>query len=326
MRDDKWPPPAKVQALLLRPGGLQEQADEAVRRRLAVDPRNTDTLWKLAEIHRRQGNFAAASSLYGRLRGRGPDPLKAAWLHAMLSGNGAPGPAPGGIRPAPFVRMTNFLAPDECDRLLALGLAARERLAPAMVGSASHERVDPEVRVTLEVRDRRTAKDVRLRIEPKVRSLVPEVLARLRMDGIGRCSIEMSMRVYLDGGFYKAHRDNSGQLQRQRKLSFVYFLHREPRRFSGGDLLLHDTDTDANAYSLAVFSRIVPLRNSIVFFPCGYWHQVTPVQCGTDDFGDGRWAVNGHVRSSDRDEANTAAGAYGAPPDSRGTARSPEPH
>ena len=31
-----------------------------------------------------------------------------------------------------------------------------------------------------------------------------------------------------------------------------------------------DTDTDANAYSLAVFSRIALLRNSIVFFPCGY--------------------------------------------------------
>ena len=141
---------AEAARALLRPGGLQEQADEAVRRRLAVDSRNTDTLWKLAEIHRRQGNFAAARSLYGRLRGRGSDSLKAAWLHAMLSGNGAPESSPRGIRPAPFVRMTNFLAPDECDRLLALGLAARERLAPAMVKGAGRERVDPEVRVNLE--------------------------------------------------------------------------------------------------------------------------------------------------------------------------------
>ena len=161
--------------------------------------------------------------------------------------------------------------------------------------------MDPEVRVNLEVSDRRTATEVRLRIAPKVRSLVPEVLERLRMDGIGRCSIEMSMRAYLDGGFYRAHRDNQSKSHRQRKLSFVYFLHREPRRFSGGDLLLHDTDTDAGSYSPGKFSRIVPLRNSIVFFPCGYFHQVTPVQCGTDDFGDGRWAVNGHVRPSDRE-------------------------
>ena len=294
IRKDK-PLSAEAARALLRPGGIQDQADEALRRRLAVAPRNTDTLWRLAEIHRRQGNFAAARSLYGRLRGRGSDPLKAAWLHAVLSGNGAPEPAPGGSRPAPFVRMTNFLAPDECDRLLALGLAARERLVPAKVGS--DERLDPEVRVNLEIRDRSTAAEVRLRVAPKVRSLVPEILERLRMDGIGRCSIEMGMRVYLDGGFYRAHSDNHSEHNRQRKLSFLYFLHREPRRFSGGDLLLHDTDTDAGACSLGEFSRIVPLRNSIVFFPCGYWHQVTPVQCGTDDFGDGRWTVNGHVRS-----------------------------
>ena len=300
IRKDK-PLSAEASRALLRPGGIQAQADEALRRRLAVGPRNTDTLWRLAEIHRRQGNFAAARSLYGRLRERGSDPLKAAWLHAMLSGNGAPEPAPGGIRPAPFVRMTNFLAPDECDRLLALGLAERERLVPSMVGAADRERVDPEVRVNLEVRDRSTVAEVRLQIAPKVRSLVPEILERLRMDGIGRCSIEMCMRVYLDGGFYKAHRDNQSKSHRQRKLSFVYFLHREPRRFSGGDLLLHDTDTDTDACSPGEFSRIVPLRNSIVFFPCGCWHQVTPVQCGTDDIGDGRWAVNGHVRASDRE-------------------------
>ena len=293
MRDDERPL-SEVTRALLRPGGLQDQAEAALRRRLAADPHDTDTLWKLAEIHRRQGNFAAARSLYRRLRGRGSEPRQAAWLHAMLNGNGAPGPAPGGIRPAPFVRMTNFLAPGECDRLLALGLAARERLVPAGVG---HGRVDPEVRVNLEACDRSTAAEVLPRIAPKVRSLVPEILARLRMDGIGRTSIEMSMRVYLDGGFYRAHRDNRSERTRQRKLSFVYFLHREPRRFSGGDLLLHDTDTDAGACSPGKFSRIVPLRNSIVFFPCDYWHQVTPVQCGTDDFGDGRWVVNGHVRS-----------------------------
>lgn len=297
IRKDKPLSAAEAARSLLRPGGIRDQADEVLRRRLAVGPRNTDTLWKLAEIHRRQGNFAAARSLYGRLRGRGSDPLKAAWLHAMLSGNGAPEPAPGGIWPAPFMRMTNFLAPDECDRLLALGLTARERLVPAQVGAADRERVDPEVRVNLEIRGRSTAAEVRRRVAPKVRSLVPEILERLRMDGIGRCSIEIGMRVYLDGGFYKAHRDNRAEPHRQRKLAFVYFLHREPRRFSGGDLLLHDTDTDTGAGSPGEFSRIVPLRNSIVFFPCGCWHQVTPVQCGTDNLGDGRWAVNGHVRS-----------------------------
>ena len=102
------------------------------------------------------------------------------------------------------------------------------------------------------------------------------------------------MRVYLTGGFYRAHADAHSRPDapfHARKLSFVYFFHREPSRFSGGDLLLYDTDPDAGVCSYDRFSRIVPLRNSIVFFPSVCWHQVAPVQCETDDFGDGRWAV-----------------------------------
>ena len=305
MRYSKRSLPEATRALL-RPGGLQDQAEAALRRRLASDPRNTDALWKLAEIHRRQGNFAAARSLYRRLRGRDPEPRKATWLHAMLSGNGPPEPAPGGIWPAPFVRMTNFLAPGECDRLLALAIEGRERFAPAKVDEG---RVRPEVRITLEA-DGRTMAEVRPRIAPKIRNLVPEILARLRMDGTGRYGITLSMRVYLDGGFFGAHRDND----RRRKLSFVYFFHREPRRFSGGDLLLYDTSADAGAGSLLLrgFSRFVPLCNSIVFFPSACLHEVTPVQCGTDDFGDGRWVMNGHVVASDSPPRSRARGPASA--------------
>ena len=297
-------PLSELTRALLLPGGLQDQAEASLRWRLAADPRNTDTLWKLAEIHRRQGNFTAARELHGRLRECGPDPRKAAWLHATLSENGAPEPTPGGIWPAPFVRMTNFLAPDECDRLLALAIEGRERFAPAQVGPPASGRVASKIRITLEA-DERTHADACSRIVPKIRSLVPEILARMRMDGIGRYSIDIGMRVYLDGGFYRPHRDNTARAYRMRTLSFVYFFNRQPPRFSGGDLLLYDSDAETGAHFLGGFSRFVPLRNSIVFFPCGYYHQVTPVQCATNDFGDGRWALNGHVCRRDRDDNST---------------------
>ena len=298
MRDKGWTkrPLSEVTRALLRPGGLQDQAEAALQRTLAVDPCNMDALWKLAEIHRRQGNFAAAHDCYRRLRGRGPEPRKAAWLHAMLSGNvgGAPDPAPGGIWPAPFVRMTNFLAPGECDRLLAMGLAAH--LVPSVVGSKQH--VDPEVRITLEVNykeETETIVKARCLLVPKIRILMPEILARLRIGDIDHYGIEMGMRVYLNGGFYRPHRDNSARIHSARSISFVYFFNRQPPRFSGGDLLLYDCDVHADARSYGKFSRFVPLRNSIVFFPSACWHRVTPVQCCTGDLGDGRWALNGHV-------------------------------
>ena len=294
---ERW---SEAMRALLGPGGLQDQAEAALRRRLAADPANTDAMWKLAETHRRQGNFAAARSLYRRLRGRGPEPRQAAWLHAMLNGNGAPEPAPGGIWPAPFVRMTNFLPPGECDRLLALGLAARERFVPAQVGMPHVARVDPAVRIALEA-DERTLAEARPRIAPRIRSLTPRILARLRMDDSGRYTIDMGMRVYPEGGFYVPHRDRSAHAHSERRFSFVYFFNRQPPRFSGGDLLLYDTDADTGDFSYRNFSRIVPFRNSIVFFPSSYGHQVTPVQYETDDFGDRRWVMNGHVYRRDRD-------------------------
>ena len=305
--DDR--PLYEVMPTLLRPGGLQALAEAALRRTLAADPHDADAQWKLAEIHRRQGNFAAARALYRRLGVHGPDRRKAAWLDAVLGGDGPPEAAPGGIWPAPFVWMTDFLDAVECDRLLALALHGRERFAYAEVGDPSSPRLDPEVRVTLEADDR-TMQAFRPWFAPKIRRLVPEVLARLRMEGIDRYGVEISMRVYLTGGFYRPHPDaynhaaapfrHAYALLRARKLSFVYFFHREPSRFSGGDLLLYDTDTDTGVCSYDRFSRIVPLRNSIAFFPSACWHQVTPVLCETDDFGDGRWTVNGHVRRLDR--------------------------
>ena len=295
---------SEVAPALLRPGGLQDLAAAALERTLAADPGNAHALWKLAEIHRRQGDFAAARGLYRRLRTRGPDRRKAAWLHRELGGDGPQEAAPGGLWPAPFVWMRNFLAPGECDRLLALGAARRECFTPAGVGDPSALRVDPGVRITLEA-DPRTMEEGRPRIGPKIRSVLPDVLARLGMPGLDHWySIDMGMRVYLGGGFYRAHSDSRSMGHRPRVLSFVYFFHREPRRFSGGDLLLYDTDVDTYAWTCTAFSRIVPLRNSIVFFPSACWHQVCPVQCETDDFGDGRWAVNGHVsRCEDGGEA-----------------------
>ena len=66
------------------------------------------------------------------------------------------------------------------------------------------------------------------------------------------------------------------------------YFHRAPRPFVGGDLLLHD------AGRAGAFSRIEPLPGSIVFFPSGCLHEITPVACGAE-FGDGRFTVQGWV-------------------------------
>src|SRR5439155_10127989 len=101
--------------------------------------------------------------------------------------------------------------------------------------------------------------------------------------------------LHRPGGFYQIHRDNSGPKKRARRISYAYYFHQRPKRFSGGDLLLYDTDVQQGT-CLPAFTRIVPRDNSIVFFPSSFCHQVTTVNCNLDDFTQGRFALNGWIR------------------------------
>ena len=319
-----------VTRALRQPGVLLDQAETALRRALAADPRNAGALLRLGDVHRRKGDFPAALDLYRRLHALQPDHAAASWLSAILGGGRMPDVAPRGFRPAPFVRMTDFLEPAQQDRLLTLTFAGGERFSPAPVGTpAGKRRLDLDVRTAF-LSDDRIRREVRSWFGPKLRGVLPHVLMRLRMDeapggggrgdaasheGAPRYGIELNVTAHPAGGFFVAHRDVEADMTRSRKLTFVYYFHREPRRFSGGDLLLYDTDFEAGTASDTAFTRIEPLRNSLVVFPSGCFHEVTPVECATNDFGDGRFTVNGWFRSrNEEQDADQSSWAASPPP------------
>lgn len=285
-------------APFLGSGGLLDQAAAALQRRLAADPENSAALERLGDVHRGRGDFPAALAAYRRLQALRPGHAAAAWAIAVLAGGRLPDAAPPGRRPAPFVRMANFLAPAARDRLLARALSARGRFVPAQVQHPGRRRtLNHEDRNALSLTDARMLRSVRSWFVPKLRGVLPEVLARLRMKDLDASRIDLQVTAHLCGGFFTAHTDDANE--RRRKLSYVCYFHRHPRPFTGGDLLLYDAGghgRDAGERPGA-FSRIGPLLDSIVFFPSGCWHEVTPVTCG-DDFGDGRFTVNGWVLAS----------------------------
>ena len=284
------PPPAAATEELF------DRAAAALRRMLAVEPRNAAALARLGDLERRRGDFAAALTVYRRLLAVAPDDASAAWAAAVLGGDRLPETPPPTGRIAPFVRLTDFLPPASRDRLLRDVLAAGERFAPA----TTRMREDAEDIVVHQFRnalvldkDQPTTRDVRSWFLPKLRAVLPEVLWRLRMEDLDVERIGMEVTVYLNGGFYAAHRDGRGA-PRRRFVSFVHYFHRTPRPFAGGDLLLHDAGR-AGGGAAGAFSRVEPLCDSIVFFPGECLHEVTPVACGAE-FGDGRFTINGLVR------------------------------
>ena len=271
-------------------GGLFEQAGAALQRKLAADPDDAEALLRLADLHRSEGRLDAALDACRRVVALRPGHPKASWLCAVLSGAELPdAPRAPDVWPAPFVRVRNFLPPDEHQALLALFLTGRGQFsAPGGVGAGY---IDDNARRAL-VPDGRTMAEVRLGFEPRLRKLVEDTLPRLGMGSLGAYRIEVQVSACLAGGSCRAHSDVVGGEPDEpevRRIDCLYYLHRQPKSFTGGDLLLHD-GKGANTST-----RIEPRDNSIVLFPSRCVHEVTLAECDPDDFGVRRFTVNSYV-------------------------------
>lgn len=290
--------------LLLRSDGLFAQAETALRRTVAATPDDAAALLRLGDVLRGKGKLGEALECYRRVASLRPADRKASWLVAVLSGTALPEQPPAAA-PAPFVRQTDFLPPKQCAALLALALASRQRCEPGLViapspGENEQPRTvvekgfaDPARRNALMVDRGIVEQEVRPWFEARLRDAFAEALPRLRLREPREYRVEMGMSAYLGGGFFAAHKDNGASIVRIRLVSFAYYFHRHPKRFSGGELLLHDGDGEAGA-----FTRIEPRHNSIVFFPGACLHQVAAVESESPDFGDARFALLGGLRDA----------------------------
>ena len=89
---------------------LFDKAAAALRRMLAVEPRNAAALARLGDVERRRGDFAAALTAYRRLLAAVPDDAEAAWLIAFLGGDRLP-EAPAAGRAVPSWPATSATPP-----------------------------------------------------------------------------------------------------------------------------------------------------------------------------------------------------------------------
>ena len=131
----------------------------------------------------------------------------------------------------------------------------------------------------------------------RIRTVLPDVLARLGMDEFDIARVEAQVTASNDGDFFHFHSDNGSDPVASRHLTFVYFFHQEPRQFEGGELRIHDSRLDGDQYvSDGTYQSIVPQQNQIVFFPCEMMHEITPVKCESQLFADSRFTLNGWLR------------------------------
>jgi SM-20-related protein len=198
--------------------------------------------------------------------------------------------------PAQCVVLDEFLSPQELQGLMQFTLqheadfSASEVVSPTAQGGV----VNYEHRRSRVLMDLAPHQDLLLE---RIKSVLPQVLEKLGMEKFSIAGVEAQVTASNDGDFFHFHSDNSSDRVASRYLTFVYFFHREPRQFEGGELRIHDARLEAGSYeSAGSYQTIVPKQNQIVFFPCELLHEITPVHCATRDFADSRFTLNGWLR------------------------------
>ena len=195
--------------------------------------------------------------------------------------------APAKVRQQSVV-LDEFLTPHELDELVAYALQHEAEFRSSEVISPSG---DPGVidfshrrsRVLMELGKHQEV------ILERIRCVLPRVLDQLALEEFPITNVEAQITASNDGDFFGAHSDDAQEMIASRRVTFVYFFHREPRPFEGGELRLYDSANDHRSG----YQTIVPQQNQIVFVPCSVSHEITPVECPSRAFADSRFTLNG---------------------------------
>jgi hypothetical protein len=200
------------------------------------------------------------------------------------------------VLPARCVVLDEFLAPQELEELTRFAMEhesdfkASEVVAP----HADSGVINYEHRRSRVLMDLAQYQDVMVE---RIKSVLPRVLDELGMEPFTIAGVEVQATASNDGDFFHFHSDNGSDRVASRYLTFVYFFHREPQQFDGGELRIHDSSLRDGLYvSDGSYQSIVPRQNQIIFFPCELLHEITPVNCASQQFADSRFTVNGWLR------------------------------
>jgi Rps23 Pro-64 3,4-dihydroxylase Tpa1-like proline 4-hydroxylase len=197
---------------------------------------------------------------------------------------------------AQCVVLDEFLAPQELAELTQFALDHEAQFETSEVISPTEEGglVNYDHRRSRVLMELGQHQDL---ILDRIKTVLPQVLDKLGMEKFAIRNVEAQVTASNDGDFFHFHNDNGNAPVAERHLTFVYFFHREPKQFEGGELRIHDTRLQAGAYvSEGSYQTIVPQQNQIVFFPCELMHEITAVKCPSKFFADSRFTLNGWLR------------------------------
>lgn len=188
------------------------------------------------------------------------------------------------LRRPRYVVVDNLLSAQEHDELLAYALVSEAQFQKGTVTT-----YEPDVRQNLVILNFGESVHSRL-LQNRLLTWFPLLAKTLGMRVFPLAPIESHLTAAADGYYFKTHSDEAPEIPRV--LSCLYYLHREPRGFAGGDLRLYDCIEEAGSRRAAdTFTLVTPVANRLVVFPSEEFHEAMPVRCPSREFADSRFAV-----------------------------------
>jgi SM-20-related protein len=196
------------------------------------------------------------------------------------------------LRRPRFVVVDDFLSKQEHDELLAYALLSEPHFQKGTVTT-----YEPGARENLVILNFGETVHSRF-IENRLLTWFPLLAKTLGMRVFPLAEIESHLTAATDGYYFKLHSDEAPAIPRT--LTCIYYLHREPRGFAGGDLRLYDCieesgkdggEDGGERRPSDTFTAVSPVANRLVVFPSEEFHEAMPVRCPSRQFADSRFAV-----------------------------------
>ena len=296
---------------ILHSTALFDQAVPLLENKLAAEPNNSQIVWQLIENSRQQGRLAAAAAYSALLLEIEPAHQQAGYIQAILQER-PPAIQAEKIQPVPFIRREDVLDATEQQQIWHCIRQHQADFKPSKVVSGN---ADMRQSRLIDLADSALLRDIKAWFLPKIADIIQEKRDYFAIPEQIFGRKELQLTLHGNQHYFKTHTDISRktytetsdasekkhQAIKSRVISFVYYMHRIPKQFTGGELLLFDTGSEQDVYDTK-HTRIMPDNNSLILFPSQYYHQVTPVSCATTDIEQGRFTLNGWFHAKTTEE------------------------
>lgn len=285
-----------------------DQIEPKLRSVLAQQPDNIASLYRLGEIYRQKGELAAAADYFQKVLSIDASHQPARNVLSVLNQTRVD-TADNRISesgPVRFVLNDDFLNVKQLDTVWEELKTNYQCFKPSKVNGREQAKgkINPDVRSSL-IMNIKSIPNIHAFFLDQIKQQLSDILPKIGLEPFDIGKEELQLTMHGDGDHFRIHRDNEPYNHNHNKnsnrlVTFVYYFYRRPRAFSGGDLILHDSEQNSDGSSSS-FTRIKPEHNSVLFFPSDAYHEVIPVQLDSTDYRDSRFTLNGwfHPVSSD---------------------------